>query len=147
MAKASLNIKIIGLKEALDKVKSDFKKKSAMLDAEMGNTMEKIALEAKQNLPNNFSQLRASINVKKIGEFNYTIGSNMNYAAYVEFGTGKYAANYVPTLEPEWQRFAETYIVNRKGKTRDYPYLYPAFQTNIPILIKKIQEIVNKDVR
>jgi hypothetical protein len=34
---------------------------------------------------------------------------NANYAAYVEFGTGKYAAEYVPSLPTTWQDFAAKY--------------------------------------
>lgn len=42
-----------------------------------------------------------------------TIGVNVFYAAFVEFGTRKYAAKYVGSLPAEWQQFAAQY----KGKT------------------------------
>lgn len=55
------------------------------------------------------------------------IPGKQNYAAYVEFGTGQYAAAYVPTLDPEFQALARTFYVNGKGRMRAQPYLIPAY--------------------
>jgi HK97 gp10 family phage protein len=45
-------------------------------------------------------------------KINVEVGCNADYAAYVEFGTRKYAAAYVATLPPDWRAFAAQY----KGK-------------------------------
>jgi len=59
-----------------------------------------------------------------------------NIPVYLEFGTGIYAADYVPTLPKEWQDVAESFIENKKGKTKEHSYLVPAWisQTNSFVL-------------
>ena len=42
------------------------------------------------------------------------ITSNSKYAAYIEFGTRKFAASYVSTLPAEWQTYANTF----RGKSQ-----------------------------
>jgi HK97 gp10 family phage protein len=47
------------------------------------------------------------------GNGSATVVASTKYAAYIEFGTRKYAAAYVGTLPADWQTFAATF----KGKT------------------------------
>lgn len=41
--------------------------------------------------------------------------ANTPYAAFVEFGTGKYAAQYVSTLPNDWQTYAATFKGQKGG--------------------------------
>jgi len=74
-----------------------------------------IASQAKINassVAHDMGGLASSINSdtkKKLEKF-VTVG--VFYAAYVEFGTGKYAAAYVSALPPDWK----TYAARFKGK-------------------------------
>jgi len=64
-----------------------------------------------------------------------------NFAAYVEFGTGDSAAQYVPTLPSEWQQVARRYYINGKGRLIKKPFLLPAFfeySAKLPEAIRKI---------
>lgn len=144
MARSALNIEITGVKEAFDKVKANFNKISDEIDMEMGDGILKIVTQAKTLVPANFSRLRTSLYVNKLGKFNYEFGSNVNYAAYVEFGTGKYAATYVPTIEPEFQRFALTYKTSNPGNLISSPYLYPSIIIGQQNILKNINQIVKK---
>ena len=144
MARSALNIEITGVKEAFDKVKANFNKISDEIDMEMGDGILKIVTQAKTLVPANFSRLRTSLYVNKLGKFNYEFGSNVNYAAYVEFGTGKYAATYVPTLEPEFQRFALTYKTSNPGNLISSPYLYPSIIIGQQNILKNINQILKK---
>ena len=144
MARSALNIEITGVKEAFDKVKANFNKISDEIDMEMGDGILKIVTQAKTLVPANFSRLRTSLYVNKLGKFNYEFGSNVNYAAYVEFGTGKYAATYVPTIEAEFQRFALTYKTSNPGNLISSPYLYPSIIIGQQNILKKINQIVKK---
>lgn len=74
-----------------------------------------ISSKAKENAVNvahDMGGLSSAINanVKKKLEKRVTVG--VFYAAYVEFGTGKYAAAYVSALPPDWK----TYAAKFKGK-------------------------------
>ena len=144
MAISALNIEITGVKEAFNKVKANFNKISDEIDMEMGDGILKIVTQAKTLVPANFSRLRTSLYVNKLGKFNYEFGSNVNYAAYVEFGTGKYAATYVPTIEPEFQRFALTYKTSNPGNLISSPYLYPSIIIGQENILKNINQIVKK---
>lgn len=144
MARSALNIEITGVKEAFNKVKSNFNKIADEIDMEMGDGIERIVTQAKTLVPANFSRLRTSLYVTKLGKFNYEFGSNVNYAAYVEFGTGRYAATYVPSLEPEWQRFALTYKTPNPGNLDKSPYLYPSIIIGQQNILKNINQIVKK---
>jgi hypothetical protein len=144
VAISALNIEITGVKEAFNKVKANFNKISDEIDMEMGDGILKIVTQAKTLVPANFSRLRTSLYVNKLGKFNYEFGSNVNYAAYVEFGTGKYAATYVPTIEPEFQRFALTYKTSNPGNLISSPYLYPSIIIGQENILKNINQIVKK---
>lgn len=88
------------------------------------------------------STLRSSIQLKEIDKGDkimYTVGSRLKYAPYVEFGTGGLVS--VPAGY-------EDFALQFKGKgikkinLRPRPYLIPAFEIEIPILRKNIQNVI-----
>lgn len=58
--------------------------------------------EAKKLCPVDTGRLRASITTEKIGKAAYAVGTNVEYAPYVEFGTRKMRAQ--PYLRPALER-------------------------------------------
>jgi HK97 gp10 family phage protein len=60
----------------------------------------------------NNGRLLGSINHKSEG-MEASVSANTEYAAYIEFGTRKFAAQYVATLPQDWQSYASTF----KGPT------------------------------
>ncbi len=72
--------------------------------------------EAKRLAPVDEGALRNSIShqVKSTKtNVDVTLSVNVDYAAYIEFGTRKFAAQYVNSLPAEWQTFAAQF----KGKS------------------------------
>lgn len=67
------------------------------------------------------------------------IAVSANYAAFIEFGTGIFAASYVPTLPQEWQKLAKTFYISGKGRGRQHPFLFPAIQINIEKLKERLK--------
>ena len=61
-------------------------------------------------------------------------------AIYVEFGTGHSAADYVPTLDPEFQAVARKYYVNGMGVLLKHPFLLPAWFQYQPTVVPKIKQ-------
>ena len=53
--------------------------------------------------------------------------SGDDIAAYLEFGTGKFAKAYLAGQSSQVQKFAYTFYVNGKGRLREHPYLLPSF--------------------
>lgn len=144
MAKRAFKFYITGMDEVGRKLRLRFKDALQEIDMEMGDQVEQMALRAKKSLPSQFNELRSAIYVKKHGFLKYSINGGKNYAAYVEFGTGRYAANYVNTIEPEWQEIAHHYIVNKRGRLPAHPYLYPAIKYGLKLMTKRIQNIIDK---
>lgn len=89
--------------------------------------------------------LGLSINVRPLGKLAYGIGTNVTYAAYQEFGTGRFAGVYVPTLPTEVQKLAAKY----RGKgiknvnIRAKKFLYDNVQDQIPILLRDLEDALN----
>ena len=142
-----LSIKISGLDQTLSNLKKRVDKIKLEIDAEMGASVETMATDAKRLLPAQYGALRSSISARKIADFKYMLSANKDYAPYVEFGTGDYAAKYVPSLEKEWQDLASQYYKNGKGTTDKSPYFYPSVTKGYKKLFETIKSILNRDER
>jgi len=113
------------------------------LDAEMGASIEEMATRAKQRAPVDTGLLRGRIAVVKEDKFKYRLVDNTRYAAYVEFGTGPFAKDYVPTLDKEWKEYAASFKTNRPGgHTPAQPFFYPSVREIFPIMIKRMENII-----
>jgi hypothetical protein len=117
------------------------------IDSEMGAAADDIQRIATIKAPKgkkvgSGAALAGAIGVDKATPFHKKVFVARKYAPYVEFGTGRAAAKYVPTLPPEWQAMAKEHFVNGKGRNREQPFLYPAFSAIIPNLIKQIKDLI-----
>lgn len=65
-------------------------------------------------------------------------------AAWVEFGTGQSASNYLATVPPEWKSLAQLYYINGKGTIIAQPYLLPAFLKYKIEYVKELKAALNK---
>lgn len=50
-----------------------------------------------------------------------------HFAAYLEFGTGDYAARYVKTIPFEFEALAWQFYVNGEGTMKEHPYMVPSY--------------------
>ena len=132
--------------EGLDALIKKLGKLPIKVEKEVANEVNASALniqsKAKRDVKVDNSTLRSSIQLKSIlkdKRIIYTVGSNLKYAPYVEFGTG--GEVYVPAGY-------EDFAIQFKGKgirkinLRPRPYLIPAFESEIPILRKNIQKVI-----
>jgi HK97 gp10 family phage protein len=86
--------------------------------------------------------LRNSIQLKEVNtgdKIMYTVGSRLRYAPYVEFGTGG-----TVSVPAGYEDFAMQFKGKglRKINLRPRPYLIPAFESEIPVLRKNIQNVI-----
>lgn len=123
--------KIKNLERILKKIESDKGAVQQLVKMTLADTAQTIALAAKDEAPKDFGKLKQSITAKQGGDYLWYINVNLGlapYAAYVEFGTGGFAASYVPTLPESWQTLAWEF----KGENDPFkpmeqrPFLYPA---------------------
>jgi len=125
--------------ERLGKLSPKIAKEVAM---EVNASALAIQSKAKRDVQVDNSTLRSSIQLKEVNQGNkiiYTVGSALKYAPYVEFGTGG-LVNVPAGYESFAIKFKGTkgYKVNLRAR----PYLIPAFESEIPILRKNIQNVI-----
>lgn len=99
--------------------------------------------DAKMNAPHTTGEiLRASI-LGEVVDNKAQFSVNVDNAAYIEFGTGNFAASYLSGM-PQWvQDYAWQFFVNGKGWLPESPFLIPAFLKNWDILIQDIKDVLN----
>ena len=146
MAKG-FTLNFVGLRETIAKLEDKGDDIKKQVDFAIGVNTEAMASEAKQKAPVDTGRLRASISANKLQDYLYELVAQVNYAAYLEFGTGKYAANYVPSIDEEWQKLAQQFYKNGLGKTIERPYLYPSYKRIIPILYRDLEQITEENER
>ena len=102
-----MGIEIRGDEEFKALLKKLSDKYPGVLDMALDDTADAISLKAQQIVPVDTGRLRASINVKR-EELKKTIGTNVEYASFVEFGSP----------------------IGTGENGGPMPYLRPAFETN-----------------
>ena len=102
-----MGIEIRGDKEFKAKLKELLTQYPDVLDIALDDTADAISLKAQRLVPVDTGRLRASINVRR-EYLAKTIGTNVEYAAFVEFGTP----------------------IGTGENGGPMPYLRPAFETN-----------------
>lgn len=88
------------------------KKAELLIDDIVKNSAQEIAFNADIRAPKKSGDLARSIVALQREPLTYAISTNVSYAPYQEFGTGRFAREYVPTLPESLQRQAAVY----KGK-------------------------------
>jgi len=138
----NLNINEGRFRDMLNEYKKTVNEISAMMDKEIAAHGELMATSAKNMCPVDTGRLRSSISLKKEQFMSYELVAQTDYAAYVEFGTGKY---FVSNGEP-WDGVASKY----KGKgikqvnLLPRPYMRPSILAYIPSLTKTIENLINE---
>jgi len=102
-------IKIEGLEKTL--ARFDVKKFEPQITKAFSDFGERVEETAKQLAPVDEGHLKGLIFFKGFKN-GVEVGCSVDYAAFVEFGTRKYAARYVSTLPATWQQLA----AKSKGK-------------------------------
>lgn len=92
------------------------------VQAELNDWADTTAANAKMLVSSNSSDeglLLRSIN-PNYGQGTASVTASAKYAAYIEFGTRKYAAAYVTSLPADWQTYAATFKGSAGGTFREF---------------------------
>ena len=138
----NISFKIEGLDaliKRLGKLAPEIAKEVAM---EVNASALAIQSKARRDVVVDNGILRNSIQLKEVNtgdKIMYTVGSRLRYAPYVEFGTGG-----TVSVPAGYEDFAIQFKGKgiRKINLRPRPYLIPAFESEIPILRKNIQNVI-----
>jgi HK97 gp10 family phage protein len=110
---SGFTVKLEGFDEALKKL--DVSKLKSDIQDELNAFGLDVEQDAKQLAPVDEGRLKNAIYWKPVteaGKISVEVGCAVDYAAYLEFGTRKFAAAYVGSLPTDWKVLAAQY----KGK-------------------------------
>lgn len=108
----SIKFNIKGLDNALKGIEKANRTQIKGLEDALTNFGINTVREAKQRVPVDEGRLRNSISYQKKKGLFVEVVAQADYAAYVEFGTRRFAAKYVSSLPQDWKTYAATF----KGK-------------------------------
>ena len=117
-----IKIEIKGLDSLQGKMASYSKRKDMQINAALKDWANRTSRDAKQLVSANSSDtgfLQNSISPEYGKGYSAVIAAS-KYAAYVEFGTRKFASQYVSTLPQDWQRYANTFKGSSGGSITDF---------------------------
>lgn len=120
---------LIGLDSVLKKFGKLPEKVTVLTKAAVSRNTEQIYAESISRVPKNLSKL-ASTGQKNVTDLTGTVsygGGGVDYAAYVEFGTGQFAKSYLAGMTKEIKSYAMTFYVNGQGRMPAQPFLIPAY--------------------
>ena len=103
-----------------------------------------IERHAKRNAPTNKKigaggRLRSAIVADHSGK-EANVEVKVNYAQYVEFGTGAFAAEYLATKDKDLREYAMTFYETGKGRIPAQPFLFPAAEAERPKHIERMRK-------
>ena len=138
----NISFKIEGLDALIKKMGKLTPKIAKEVALEVNASALAIQSKARRAVPVDRGVLRNSIQLKEINKGDkimYTVGSPLKYAPYIEFGTGG-----LVSVPAGYEDFAMQFK-GKKGvkiNLRPRPYLIPAFESEVPVLRKNIQNVI-----
>lgn len=138
----TINVNENAFKDMLNQYKNTVNEVSAQMDQEIAAHGELMATSAKNMCPVDTGRLRSSISLKKEQFMSYELVAQTDYAAYVEFGTGKY---FVSNGEP-WDSVASKYKGRglKQVNLLSRPYMRPSILAYMPSLTKAIMDLIKQ---
>lgn len=118
----SLKIEISNLPGIQKQLANAVKGIETQIEAEMKAFSKATVEDAIRLAPTDEGHLRSSISyilTKEGNRIDVEIVVATNYAAYLEFGTRKFAAAYVSSLPPDWQSFAAQFKGGGNGSLEE----------------------------
>jgi HK97 gp10 family phage protein len=136
----AITANITGLRELEKKLSKLSKDTEETVANEINNSALNIQRNAKRNVVVDNGFLRGSIRLEPISKLTYTVEAKAKYAAYVEFGTGG-----LVTIPIGYESYAALFKGKgiRKINLRARPFLIPAFESEIPQLMKRLNKLLN----
>ena len=134
-------IQVEGINKLLTKISKMSKEIADDADKEIKLAGIRVRNSAVQNVPTDTGRLKTSIH-QEHSYLTSTVSTNVKYAPYVEFGT--LTQVNVPTeLTSYALQFKGRGVGNGSGM-RAQPYLFPAYNKEVPELLKRLKKIANE---
>lgn len=129
-------IKFDGLEEVLESIEE--LADTTQLEAALGRACAIVERQAKQNAPKGNGDLRNSI-TSRVENLEGVIYTPLEYAPYVEFGTGLFAENG-GRLDVPWNYKDDAGEWHSTSGMKPHPYLRPALNDNREKIVRILKE-------
>ena len=141
-----INFKVLGLEEWIRKVNAlkDIEK-NPQIDKALGRGAARVQGAVKMLTPVDTGNLRNKIFFQHTAPFEWEVNTNVEYAVYVEFGTGKLGDPSVPhTSKDHWTYYSDALqrFVTTHGQPAQHMFVKGFSTTH-----KAVTEIVRKEVK
>jgi len=136
----AITANISGLKELEKKLSKLGKNTEEGTANEINASALTIQRNAKRNVVVDNGFLRNSIRLEPLSKLTYTVEAKAKYAPYVEFGTGG-----LVEIPSGYEQYAAIFKGKgiRRVNLRARPFLIPAFESEIPELMKRLNKLFN----
>ena len=137
-------ISVQGMNVLLRKIAEANKEVQAKVKRANQITSLNIEKGAKENAPTNKQvglggRLRSAIVADHSGtEANVEV--KVDYAQYVEFGTGAFAREYLASKDKDLREYAMTFFETGKGRMPAHPFLFPAAEAERPKHVERMRK-------
>lgn len=118
--------------------------KDPRIDKALGRGAARMQAQVKLLTPKDTGNLQNKIFINHVGPMSYTVETNVEYAAYVEFGTGKLGDPAVPHTSKEyWTYYSESLqkFITTHGQEPAHMFTKGFTQH------KKVTEIVRAEIK
>ena len=139
------DIKFDGLEAIVDKLDNAVSEEA--LKKAMGKACALVERSAKEKAPKGTGELRRSITsevTKKNGEIVGVVFTPLEYAPYVEYGTGLFAENGGRTDVP-WNYQDDEGNWHSTSGMKPHPYMRPALNENREQIVRILKEAISND--
>lgn len=136
------NVEINGLQAMIKKLESLGKNVDKIVDNSISESAGQVKRETEKNIQNvgavDTGELLRDINVKKFGICRYAVGTGVEYAPYVEFGTGSEGDPAVAhTAKAKWVYYNKNIGEYRTAYPQPpRPFLRPAFDSLKDVIVQ-----------
>lgn len=137
----SAEIKFEGLDKILDKL--DKISSAANIDAALGTCCALVEREAKQLAPKDNGELRRSIS-SKVEDHVGIVFTPLEYAPYVEYGTGLFAEAGDGRKDVPWSYQDDEGEWHSTSGQKPQPFMRPALNNNINMIKQILKEELTK---
>lgn len=134
-------IEFEGLEEVLDSIETLADVQN--IDMALGKACAIVEASAKQKAPKGNGDLRRSI-TSKVDDYKGIVYTPLEYAPYVEYGTGLFAENGGRTDVP-WVYKDEEGNWHSTSGMKPHPYMRPALEENREKIVQVLKEGITKN--
>lgn len=137
-------VKVSGLDKVLDKLEKAFGEEKIISNMETACAL--VERSAKENAPKDTGELRRSISSRvesDDGEINGIIYSPLEYAPYIEYGTGLFAENG-GRMDVPWNYQDDKGEWHSTSGMKPQPFMRPAINDNRERILEILKEGIGK---